>query len=110
MVTATARDPTNTSEDEGMVTVICVPVRALGLNLSAPKFTAASSTKFVPLMVSVSEGEPATADAGEKDETLGSGLGMINCAARDSSWAQASAQMHESTRHRTKKRLREPPR
>ncbi len=82
-MTATVRDPTEASEDEGMKTVICVPATARGLNVSVPNFTMAPSVNFVPLMVSVMEGEPATADDGENDETLGSGLSMINCAARE---------------------------
>ena len=96
MVTATVRDPTWTKADDGTDTVICVPLSSLGFNACPPKVTIASSTKFVPLMVRVMEGDPATADAGETDETLGSGWSMTSWVAGESFPAKANAKMQES--------------
>ena len=94
LVAATRRDPTCTSADDGMEIVICVPLSSLGLNDCPPKVAIASSTKLLPLIVRVMEGDPAKADGGENDDTVGRGLLMTNCAAGESSPAKVKAQAH----------------
>ena len=70
-VTVTAGVPVEAMLAAGMAAVNCVELTNVVATADPPKLTIEAATKFVPLIVSVKAGPPATALCGEIEVIVG---------------------------------------
>ena len=78
LVTATAIVPAELMLAAGMAAVNCVELTKVVPGADPPKLTVEAATKFVPLIVSVKAGPPATVLFGEIVVIVGVGLDPLD--------------------------------